>query len=542
MQRLHFYDREDRPWISERLSTASILGHTTAKSVRLWIRVYEPGDYHLIVARAPIPSLGLPKIETTRSGNLRAALQQLANGATERMRRVAAIVPCSFTFQGDLTHVFDLDGLEPATTYYYALVDADRAKPWELGYEEDLAFTTWPEDPDDVSFGIWSCHMPFHRGAVRNLGMWDALHQELTDSGARFSLGMGDQVYVDGADHIDIWRWLKKIKKYQPSDEDMVSWYRDIYRGYWGMPQVRRVLRDFPTYMIWDDHEIKDGWGSYTQKELSNELDRFFEWEDPKVNLALARRMFEAAKLVYGEYEHSHNPKTPAGQFDYDFRCGPCAFYVLDGRGQRDYEGKSGERVLGKAQFGRFSAWLGGLKKADVAFVVSPVPVVHASSFIINAADIALLGLADDLRDEWEHESNWVERNRLLEAVFAWSETTGKRVVFLSGDVHVSAAFKLSHRRFPAARVFQVTSSGITFAKTPPGLRLAVSKQGFLGDAKSVKEEDRWFFRLIQPVFSGNNFGLVHVRRGEAEAEVTYDLFGNAPDGDAVLKHRRLVL
>jgi alkaline phosphatase D len=542
MQRLHFYDREDRPWVSGRLTTASIVGHTTSTTVRLWVRVYEQGDYHLVVAREPIPSLGLPKIELTSGENLRAALVGLLDGTKTQMKKVVAIEPHSFSFKGDLTHVFDLSGLKPDSTYYYALVDATRPKPWELGYEEQLSFRTWPEYPREVSFGIWSCHMPFDGDSVKNLHMWDALHREMTDARASFSLGMGDQAYVDGDPRIDIWRWLRKIKRHNPSDEDMVSWYRDIYRGYWGMPQVRRVLRSFPSYMIWDDHEIKDGWGSYTRDELSNELDRYFEWEDRKANLALANRMFAAAKLVYGEYEHSHNPKTPAGQFDYEFRCGPCAFFVLDGRGHRDYEGSAGQRILGTAQLARFEDWLSRARKAEIAFVISPVPTVHASSFIVNHADIALLGLADDLRDEWEHKSNWVERNRLLEAAFGWSEETGKRLVFLSGDVHVSAAFKLAHRRFQKARVFQLTSSGITYATAPPGLKLAVSEAGSLADASAVKDKDRYHFRLIQPVFSGNNFGMIHVRPGEGESTLAYDLFGNAARGDGVLKLKRLVL
>ena len=48
-----------------------------------------------------------------------------------------------------------------------------------------------------------------------------------------------------------------------PDEEEMLSWYRDIYRGYWGFESVQRVFESFPTYMIWDDHEIVNGWGSY---------------------------------------------------------------------------------------------------------------------------------------------------------------------------------------------------------------------------------------------------------------------------------------
>lgn len=116
MQRLHFYDREDRPWVNRRLTTASIVGHTTATTVRLWIRASEPGPYHLLVAREPIPSLGLPEIQTTSGGNLRAALVGLFDRQKEPLRKVTAIEPHEFTFRGDLAHVFDFRDLKPNST------------------------------------------------------------------------------------------------------------------------------------------------------------------------------------------------------------------------------------------------------------------------------------------------------------------------------------------------------------------------------------------------------------------------------------------
>jgi hypothetical protein len=74
------------------LATASILGHTTANSIRLWTRVLPArrlitSSLHAI----RFPSLGLPKIEATRSGNPRAALIQLADGAKAPFPRVVAI-------------------------------------------------------------------------------------------------------------------------------------------------------------------------------------------------------------------------------------------------------------------------------------------------------------------------------------------------------------------------------------------------------------------------------------------------------------------
>ena len=226
---------------------------------------------------------------------------------------------------------------------------------WELGVVNDHTFKTLPEDgagPWDVTFGFYSCHMPFDPkyGSKADASMWGLMEDELKFSDARFVIGGGDQVYSDGTDYLSIWAWLKKVKDHNPSIADMRSWYRDIYRGYWGFPHVQAVHRQFPNYMIWDDHEIMDGWGSYTKDELSNELDSWFEWEDKEKNLLLANRMFDAAKKTYFEYQHSHNPDTPRDQYDYSFsNCG-ADYFFLDMRGMRNFERKS-NAVLGKKQW-----------------------------------------------------------------------------------------------------------------------------------------------------------------------------------------------
>lgn len=185
--------------------------------------------------------------------------------------------------------------------------------------------------------------------------------------------------------------------------------------------------------MIWDDHEIMDGWGSYTKPELANQLDTIWEWETTEQNVKLAHQMFEAAKVTYEEYEHCHNPPTDPGVYDYHFTWGRCAFYVLDMRGQRDYNRVSNDRILGKDQMERLQEWLKSdeATSASALFIVSPVPLVHIENFIVNYLDLPLLGLADDLRDEWAHRSNWEERNELLSAVFDYSQDRKKRVVFL---------------------------------------------------------------------------------------------------------------
>jgi alkaline phosphatase D len=454
--------------------------------------------------------------------------------------------------------VWEINGLQPGQRYYYAAFALDlktRKTPWEIAPDNKVnRFKTQNGSQDSMTFGLFSCHMPYRKNSfdLVNIHMWDRFGDELNQRGGEFILGVGDQVYVDGNSNISIWEWLKKIRKeftreVKPEDrvEVMRSWYRDIYRGYWGHRQLRNVFSRFPVYMIWDDHEILDGWGSYDAKERRNLLDAWWDWGDDSEKLLLLNQMYEAAKLTYYEYGHSHNPDTSADQFDYPFTWGTAAFYVLDMRGQRDYTRTTNDKILGKAQMQRFKNWLesDAVKNAESIFVVSPVPVVHAKSFVVNYFDV--LRVADDMRDEWEHDSNWAERDILLDAAFAASKANGKPLYFLSGDVHLGAAFRMTHRNYPDAIVYQLTSSAITYdlpwAKAS-ALALVVNDRGLLQRDKKKSQPNVAFQLLMEPCKT-NNFAIINVQRNDqGKTEVNWDLYGDAEQRATVTKLERLVL
>jgi alkaline phosphatase D len=296
--------------------------------------------------------------------------------------------------------------------------------------------------------------------------------------------------------------------------------------------------------MMWDDHEIMDGWGSYTKAELGNQLDTIWEWEKTDQNIKLAYQMFDAARMTYEEYQHSHNPPTSAGVYDYHFVWGQCAYYVLDMRGQRDFNRPTDDKILGKDQMARFKAWLESkeAKSASALFVVSPVPLVHIMNFIVNHLDLPFLGLADDLRDEWAHKSNWVERNELLDAVFECSQTQRKRVMFLSGDVHIGAAFRLTRAGQPVARVYQLTSSSITYP-IPPLVKFAVRGAGKLGDRDEVEANRLTAFQILHAPFGRNNFGIISVNpETESDVKISWNLYGGTGEEDEIVRLKEVRL
>ncbi len=485
-----FIYKTARPWPNRRLKRAAIVGHVTPTTVRIWFRTSRPGSYCLMLWEAGSGE------GRGRDAALREAFQEGPDLAFEEVRDLEGVRREAFDvldWSRDTTAVLDLDGLVPGSEYGYALwsfdegrvvVGQDRIGRSADGRRLHHAFRTLPlpSPTEPVTFGLYSCHRPyqdslFGDARVGSMEIWYhfAAVLEQRREGVAYVLGGGDQVYCDGVGGLDIWKYLDGVMAVEggevaPSVDVMKSWYRDIFRGYWGFPSVQRVFARFPQYMIWDDHELGDGWGSHRLEDedgLLKVLPSFArEGLSEEAARELIARMGEAGFAVYDEYEHSHNPPTPEGRWDYSLQAGSTATYVLDGRGHRETSA-GGATILGKPQMRRFKRWLEAVDpdRTPFVFVVSSVPVLHLSSMAANMdglADHLPGGLGDDLRDSWEHSAHDIERKELLDAVFA-AAARGLRPVFLSGDVHIAAAFRMQRG---AETVYQVTSSALSFSST----------------------------------------------------------------------------
>ena len=499
--------RADRPWPNARLRTGAIVGHTTSSSVRLWVRTGRPGDFSLFLYD-PREAMDSPEARRRLRAAIGAAPLTTAAAMSEA-RWPGGRVPRRTDFEvsdwsGDTTRVLDVAGLEPETWYGYALHARDDERML-FGHNRLRRFRTPAAEAERRPFRIalLSCHMPYRvsglfrkRTELASPEMWDYLAETLgqVEDEVEVVIAGGDQVYADGVPTLDIWKLLNRSMRREgdrllPDEEDMLSWYRDIYRGYWGFDGVQRVFDRYPTYMVWDDHEIADGWGSRhlgddgpddgLAQMLPDLEDRGLSREDGRF---LVQRMFGAAVRAYEEYQHSHNPGTAPGVWDYSFRRGGAAFYVLDGRGNRDV-GRDTNRILGSAQLARLEEWAAALDPDETpfVFVTTAVPLLHARAALVGADRrkvMEALDFGDDLRDAWEHGLHDAERRALLEVLFGLA-SRGHRVAVLSGDVHVSAAFSIEDDG--GARIWQLTSSAISRHYSRPlswGLRFGASDDG----------------------------------------------------------------
>jgi alkaline phosphatase D len=533
-----FIWKTKRPWPNKRLKRGAIVGHTTSNSTRLWFRTGSLGDFTLLLYRADIDTAteifnGFKTIPYPPLSHLPNSIKKFSFGVRN--------------FDKDTTHVLDIEQLQPDTVYCYALLGDDKGIPRILlGQDDTMMFQTPPRGRGKLSFGFYSCHMPykktlFGKTSLTNMEMWECFAKVLerhSDNDLQFIIGGGDQVYVDGVDTLNIWRFLNNAARREgeallPKEETMMSWYRDIYRGYWGFNTLMSVFSSYPTYMMWDDHELGDGWGSYKFKEgdKKDELNEILPDLSNKGlshadGMALLARMERAAKRVYTEYQHSHNPPTGENIYDFAIEKGSSAFYFLDGRGHRNINRRS-RRILGVKQLKRFKQWLEkqDISKTPFLFILSAVPVVHLTSVVANADNNLLSDIADledDLRDAWEHKLHDSERRVLLEMLFSAAKR-GFRITILSGDVHVSAAFRLTDDQSNKC-IYQLTSSAITYNNPRPLgwiLGKAVVDEG--------QSEDGYSFRRLA-LYTDTNFSLV---TADPDADqVVFQLYGKQSISD----------
>lgn len=412
------------------------IGHTTDTETRLWVHMADlkPGERRTLYVTV---HLGLSSAR---------ALQRLPLVLSEEDCGVGTVT---------------VSGLEPDTLYAYRLwwdesalaaVDLEGLTP------EDTCFRTLPRGgfEQQLDFLVMSCHNP--ETAVRDgqngFAVWAQLPDIISHNrNVRFALLIGDQIYAD-----DVERKARREK----DPRKRVALYLGIYRKYWSDVRYRRVLCQLPAYLMWDDHDITDGWGS-----------REDSFEDGKSNVFKEdwKRMFLSAREAFQHMQAARNPPplSPGYEHGFDtcFRVGRSGFVLADLRSHRNV--RQG-RIWKEEQLAAVERWVASEREhLDVLFFCSTVVFSHGhhglealmrsgwpyvlqffswlgslryaglrslvSNFHKNIGD-----LRDDLNDSWGAEPNRREADRVLDFLFGLQNPPpGQRplsVVVLAGDIH----------------------------------------------------------------------------------------------------------
>jgi hypothetical protein len=293
-----------RPPGVHRLKLGPIVGHTDHQSTRIWIQVFDdPGLYDLRVQGA----------------------------GTFRFFRTETSGPLEFR-----TGIAVATNLRPDWQYRYSVLRHGRVIANGKG-----SFRTMPDPASmaPLTFCVISCNMDDQDGA------WKAFGKFVEESKPQFVLMVGDQLYLDEGE--------KNIfnEHRNSTPEVRRKAIAEKYRVNWSREPVREVLANVPCYMMWDDHDIRDGFGSSPADS-----------ETMVAKHKRGLRIFQKAKAyyldcrdAYWHFQACHNPRPSDGvdpalpnyidgppasplrvAMPYAFRCGRLVVLMIDSRGERD--------------------------------------------------------------------------------------------------------------------------------------------------------------------------------------------------------------
>lgn len=272
------------------------------------------------------------------------------------------------------TAIAKIGGLRPNNQYSYLVLRNGRLIENGQGSFRTMPY---PDSNTEIKFVAISCNNN------KELGAWCSLFKYINLNKPYFLLMMGDQVYLDDDKSLDD---LGDLWRDYPKDETPSVKRRKImaarYQSNWSRHPIRQIMANIPTYMMWDDHEIRDGWGSFAPD--SPTLGERF----PKGTKIFRRYnvFFKDSREVFWHFQMSHNPyleklphlSTERMAMPFYFRCGRSLILVIDSRGNRDLWRKE-KPILGFKQWVFIKNILSKDfldRKIETIVIVTPGPVV----------------------------------------------------------------------------------------------------------------------------------------------------------------------
>jgi len=340
-----------------------------------------------------------------RSASTVLYLWKLSLFASAKVLRRPYMAMSAFAFRG-------LTATMPTRTFLKGAITAENI---------DIGFPAG-DDSSPVD-GLPLLHSPFEQ--LRRIKKWGVKspsrrRAESARCKIDLMLHIGDQIYADAPAYLPrkpTWRHFNALYR--------SSWFSD--------PYCRDFLRELPNYMILDDHEIVDQYGTYEagkDRKARNEqesrasaalrsYDRFVHLRHPSD--AECNQEYEEGNLL----ECDRNG-VEHGPFNYRFDRDFCAFYVLDLRTERKaVSGGKDSRyaLISLAQEKHFLTWVES-RPNMMKFVVTSVP------FLAERA-------SKESEDKWSGRIFRLQRDAILHELFQMNNTQGPGpLVFLAGDQH----------------------------------------------------------------------------------------------------------
>ncbi|ADI38128.1 conserved hypothetical protein [Waddlia chondrophila WSU 86-1044] len=332
-------------------------------------------------------------------------------------------------------------------------------------YDRVFSFSV-PGEKDPLKMAFFTCN-GFHleedeekMGGI--MPMWDRYRSQ-ADKADLLVFG-GDQEYFDSIFNLpSIKEWLglpleERIEHLftEQMAEEVDHFYLQKYLAKFATDtSFAETLSSTPSVMNWDDHDIFDGWGSYSEKLQSCPVFQGIYAAAEKYYLIFQQHVFPGT---------SFTDKTFIGtrSFSSLHIVEDIAILSVDTRSKRTQK----EILPDEAWEEIFQACKNISTECRHLLVILPIPIIYPdfeplASFINKVSKIAsiaknildffkcsslkkkifspweTLEIQDDLTDYWRNQYHREERRVVIERLQQIATQMNIRVTFLSGDIHL---------------------------------------------------------------------------------------------------------
>ncbi|XP_070566700.1 uncharacterized protein [Ptychodera flava] len=287
--------------------------------------------------------------------------------------------------------------------------------------------------------------------------MWRHLRAEHEDTPLHLLIMAGDQVNADSiftqAQSLAAWANLpKKERETGDFTDDMRKeaheFYFQLYCERWREPEPGWIYARVPSLMMWNDHDILNGYGSMVScpvidgiYEVARKYFCLFQLRGLRKEKDWAKFRADCSTL-WLRPETKKGDETIYTTLIYLVRLGDVAFLFLDGRSER-----TSSHILTISTLKEIAALLKQLENLKHLFVVAEIPFIFPDTALFPNMDSHL-----PWKKEWEYKyvQTWdasvsydVERLKLFTLLSDFSLNKKTRVTILSGGVNVACWGKL---------------------------------------------------------------------------------------------------
>lgn len=328
----------------------------------------------------------------------------------------------------------------------------------------------------DLRIGYVSCNGKerddFERTPAERNAMWHRLLDRHRTAPLSLLLHGGDQIYADLAleSHPALAAWAEtphaeadRPAATQDMEAAATAFFFDRWLASVADPGVAELLSQVPSIMMWDDHDIFDGWGSH---------------KAPVQNGPVGQMLFRVARRFFRLFQAGGAGPNGAATLTSTHRYGDFAVLAPDLRSERKKT-----RVMGPDGWAHLEGAVADAPDGQRLFVLSSVPALGPRLSWIEAIHKIFPGAQkyeDDLRDQWQSQAHREEWRRLLR-LFAERMERAAPVTFLSGEIHLATRGEMT--LLDGRRLHQLTASGVAHPPPPQGFATALGWLALLGAA-----------------------------------------------------------